>query len=67
MKWLFRLATQRALAKGSSRWATLGVVIAILRFLRRVSGSEPHRMYKHTLQPGDVIVIKEPKGAKSPR
>jgi hypothetical protein len=66
MKWLFRVATQRAIAKGSGRWATLGVVIAMLRFLRRISGAEPHRMYKHTLQPDDVLVVKEPKSS-SPR
>jgi hypothetical protein len=64
MKWLFRFATQRAMTKGSGRWAALGVVLAVLRFLRRVSGVGPHRMYKHTLHPGDVLIVREPKSSR---
>jgi len=61
MKWLFRIITQRAIAKGSSKWVAFGVVVAILRFLRRISGAEPHRMYRHELHPGDVLVVREPR------
>jgi hypothetical protein len=61
MKWLFRTVSSRAIAKGSSRWMAFAVVIGALRFLRRVTGAEPHRLYREELQPGDVLVIREPK------
>jgi hypothetical protein len=61
MKWLLRAVSSRAIAKGSSRWAMFAVVIAVLRFLRRITGAEPHRLYREELQPGDVLVIREPR------
>jgi hypothetical protein len=61
MKWLLRTVTSRAIAKGSSRWAMFAVIIAVLRFLRRITGAEPHRLYREELKPGDVLVIREPK------
>jgi hypothetical protein len=61
MSWLFRVATQRALAKGSGRFAGLAVVLGLLRFLQRVSGTGARTLYKHELRPGDVVVVRENK------
>ena len=61
MKFLTRLFLQRAIVKGSGRFATLGAVFALLRLIRKLSGGEEHTMYKHTLREGDVVVIREPK------
>lgn len=61
MKWLIRFAAQRALAKGSGRFATLAVVLGLLRVMRKLLGAEERTMYKRNLKPGEVLVIRDEK------
>jgi hypothetical protein len=61
MKWLFRLASQRALAKGGDRWVSLTFVLGLLRVVRKLAGAEPRTLYKHTLREGEVFVVREEK------
>jgi hypothetical protein len=61
MSWLFRIVAQRAIAKGSARFAALSVAIGVLRLLRKATGTGPHVMYKRELAPGEVLVVSEPK------
>lgn len=61
MKWILRFVMQRAVSKGSARFAALGIAIAALRFFRKILGAEPHTMYTHELQPGEVLVVREQK------
>jgi hypothetical protein len=61
MSWLFKFVLQRALAKGSGRFAGLAVVLGLLRFVQKISGTGERSLYKHELRPGDVVIVRENK------
>lgn len=61
MKWLFRIAVQRAIARGSGRFATISVVLGLLRLLQKVTGTGSRTLYTYKMKPGEILVVREEK------
>lgn len=54
-------------ARGRRAASAFGAALAILRFARKLSGSEPKVLYRHRLSPGDVLVVRHPKDEQKAR
>ena len=57
MKFLQRMAIQRGIFGGNKFFASIAVVIGLVRLLQRLSGTNPKTLYTHKLKDGESLVI----------
>ncbi len=56
-RYLWMLAIRRGLLGGSRPWMTILAVVAALRLIRRISGSEPETVCCEKLKPGQALIV----------
>ena len=57
MKFITRLAINRGVFGGNRFFASIAIVLGLMKLAQRLSGTGPKTLYTHKLQDGEALVV----------